>query len=681
MKRRRHKLQVSTFPFLAVLLSAMGSLILVLLAVDQKARAAARAKVQREAALVVEKAAQEAAARRAEMERKKQEAVTEWERKRDELHHRLTTEERELQSRMSQLQQQLAEAIIRLREEQDETGQLRRRLDVERGLLEGAERSLAQARNAQADVASHSEARHALLARMTKDVEQLERALAELKATRERDKQTYSVVPYRGRHGESRRPLYVECAADKLIFHPDRHVLTDSSPAVEVRAEVERRFARQKELLAATEATANHPYLMVLVRPNGVNSYYHLQGALRGLDVEFGYEFIDADWLLDFPADDALAKAPPWVETTRPPAASPSRGSGIARRRTESGFPAPGDFTIPGSSTPPLPHISASGGKGWREGAEGLTSTGQPGAGGQGGAFPPGGVPGPAPGVLAKGTPPKPPQGIVEILPPSITQGEEGAPSINRGQEKVGGANHQPTSASAGTNGSASSQPQVFPSQAVSGFQAPSPLPGDLAASGSDRTPGRGPLSPQSPLSGLPVASGPSTPAKPQPPTDKPALTDKLLSPARPGTGASASSEQTDDVAGRIAPRSPTVSERRLPPLRPLSLSGDRDWVIYVECTAEGVLLYPSRVFIPLAALSWGPSNPLQKNIQQMIDRRQTSVRPGEAPYRPQVRFLVRPDSMRVYHAAYPALDALQVPKSRYNLKPEDDVLTIVTGH
>ena len=34
MKRRRHALQVSTFPFLAVLLCAMGSLILLLLVID-----------------------------------------------------------------------------------------------------------------------------------------------------------------------------------------------------------------------------------------------------------------------------------------------------------------------------------------------------------------------------------------------------------------------------------------------------------------------------------------------------------------------------------------------------------------------------------------------------------------------------------------------------------------------
>ena len=30
-----------------------------------------------------------------------------------------------------------------------------------------------------------------------------------MKAARERERQTYSVVPYQGKHGESRRPLYV----------------------------------------------------------------------------------------------------------------------------------------------------------------------------------------------------------------------------------------------------------------------------------------------------------------------------------------------------------------------------------------------------------------------------------------------------------------------------------------
>ena len=39
-------------------------------------------------------------------------------------------------------------------------------------------------------------------------------------------------------------------------------------------------------------------------------------------------------------------------------------------------------------------------------------------------------------------------------------------------------------------------------------------------------------------------------------------------------------------------------------------------------------------------------------------------VRPGDAPYRPEVRFLVHPDAGRTYHLAYPTLDALAAPKT-----------------
>jgi hypothetical protein len=145
--------------------------------------------------------------------------------------------------------------------------------------------------------------------------------------------------------------------------------------------------------------------------------------------------------------------------------------------------------------------------------------------------------------------------------------------------------------------------------------------------------------------------------------------------------GGAPSTGRGGDPAGRSAPGAPGEQERRPPPMRPVNLSGDRDWVIYVECTTEGVIVYPARTLIPQAALSRGPANPLQQAVQQMIDRRQSSVRPGEAPYRPQVRFLVRPESMRVFHIAYPALGAVQASMTRYNLRPEDDVLAIVTGH
>jgi len=56
-------------------------------------------------------------------------------------------------------------------------------------------------------------------------------------------------------------------------------------------------------------------------------------------------------------------------------------------------------------------------------------------------------------------------------------------------------------------------------------------------------------------------------------------------------------------------------------------------------------------------------------------------VRTGDIPYRPQVRFLVRPETLRAFHAVYPLFDALPITKTRQNLTPEDDVRSIVTGN
>jgi hypothetical protein len=118
---------------------------------------------------------------------------------------------------------------------------------------------------------------------------------------------------------------------------------------------------------------------------------------------------------------------------------------------------------------------------------------------------------------------------------------------------------------------------------------------------------------------------------------------------------------------------------KKPPPKRLASLHGDRDWVIFVECRADSVVLYPTQRTYPLSSLA-GENNPLLEAIRQMIDRRQGLVRPGELPFRPQVRFLVLPENLRSYHLAFPALEALPVPKTRQNLDPEDDVAAIVAG-
>src|SRR5215471_4999351 len=103
--RRRHQLRPDTFPFLAVLLCTMGSLILVLMVFDRKARVAARARAEAAWRKSQEDEAERAALLAAEDEERCQE------RRREQLAH-FAAEERRLNIDHDRVRAQLA-AILR----------------------------------------------------------------------------------------------------------------------------------------------------------------------------------------------------------------------------------------------------------------------------------------------------------------------------------------------------------------------------------------------------------------------------------------------------------------------------------------------------------------------------------------------------------------------------------------
>jgi hypothetical protein len=121
-----------------------------------------------------------------------------------------------------------------------------------------------------------------------------------------------------------------------------------------------------------------------------------------------------------------------------------------------------------------------------------------------------------------------------------------------------------------------------------------------------------------------------------------------------------------------VKPKKPV---RRLE-VRPAILGGDRDYVILLECRANGVVLHPYGTSFSADSLAAnnGGGVLLQEAIGRLIARRQATVRPGEQPFRPQVRFLVRPDGLRAFHRAYPVLETLHIPLTRQNLDADEEV-------
>jgi len=157
------------------------------------------------------------------------------------------------------------------------------------------------------------------------------------------------------------------------------------------------------------------------------------------------------------------------------------------------------------------------------------------------------------------------------------------------------------------------------------------------------------------------------------------------------GSGGSSHEDDDPPLAARPskqylpAPTAVPVAPKRTQPPRPRSLRpaivmGDRDWVIFVECRENSIVVYPSRRELPMASLSRDPNNPLMQLVQQMINQKQASVRPGDLPYRPHIRFLVRPEYERTYYQSFPSLDTLSAPKERHTLDSNEDVQDVVAA-
>ena len=303
----------------------MGALLLVLLVMDRRAHDAARAARSRPRR-AAEETAQDAESRRSALEQAPgRPAARELrQHERDAERARTQSQIAEVQGETQSVRDQLAQAAERLRAEQDGEAALKQKIDAEHARMEAEQKAILQVRSEETKNAAQSEESRKQREEMTADLAQLERALADLKAAQEKEQKTYSVVPYNGKHGDNRRPLYVECAGDQLIFHPDQLSVPESRIATDAQDEVQRRLAHQKEQLPPSQASAFVPYLMLLVRPDGVVSYYRLRDALRSLKIDFGYEFIDTDWALNFPVDDDAAPAQAWMTAAKPVAAAPS---------------------------------------------------------------------------------------------------------------------------------------------------------------------------------------------------------------------------------------------------------------------------------------------------------------------------------------------------------------------
>ncbi len=303
MRRRRPRLQVSLFPFLAVLLCVLGSLILLLLILDQRARQSAA----EEAALADRKAAREAG----EVEEDRERLQARW---------RAIEGERDAWvSKVGELRREETARSRELERQQLHLAQLRRAVTAEEEGRTSEQTAADRAREHEKSATAQKNALATGLGQLQEQIELLEKLVRHRKETPAGPRPpVYSLVPYKGRQGALRRPIYVECVRGHAVFRPgeERIASEEIRKGDRFAGMVRERFAQPAGGEAATA-----PYVLLLVRPSGISAYYSVLKALRTSEIQVGYEFVEELLALDFatPAEGAPPRVSP---RANPPVAS-----------------------------------------------------------------------------------------------------------------------------------------------------------------------------------------------------------------------------------------------------------------------------------------------------------------------------------------------------------------------
>jgi hypothetical protein len=145
--------------------------------------------------------------------------------------------------------------------------------------------------------------------RLSAALEQAKNDLAAAKEAAAGREPSYAIVPFKGRNGTHRKPIYIECLGDRIVIRPGGTELTakdfqgslgPGNPLDAVLRAIREYWARHGLTNENTE-----PYPLLIVRPEGTQFYGAAREAMKAWDDEFGYELVGADMNIAFPPADS----------------------------------------------------------------------------------------------------------------------------------------------------------------------------------------------------------------------------------------------------------------------------------------------------------------------------------------------------------------------------------------
>lgn len=271
--RRGEEHGPALFPFLAVLLCTIGALVLILVVSVVQAYASARRDVADEV--------------RAQRDKVKEESDI------------AETVSEELLARREKVKKEIERRRKELTNIEEHIGRLKQDMERLRSTAEAIEKSEQEDEKEQADAKERIE-------QVRSEIEQKKRELAQEIEKQKQRKPAFSIIPYQGPNGTSRRPVYIECRSDGVILQPEglKISVQDLRPPhgpgnpLDAALRVLRNAYQHRD---ATFGITTPPYPLLIVRPDGIATYALARSAMSGWDDQFGYELVEADMDLAFP--------------------------------------------------------------------------------------------------------------------------------------------------------------------------------------------------------------------------------------------------------------------------------------------------------------------------------------------------------------------------------------------
>ncbi|HHP7229765.1 MAG TPA: hypothetical protein ACFCUY_02775 [Xenococcaceae cyanobacterium] len=89
---------------------------------------------------------------------------------------------------------------------------------------------------------------------------------------------------------QQKTPRYIECRQDGVILHPSKIFVP--------QAELQSPDSPLQELITLVKINHETEYLIITVRPNGIDVFNQVRSLVEGAEIDIGYEPIDAGWQL-----------------------------------------------------------------------------------------------------------------------------------------------------------------------------------------------------------------------------------------------------------------------------------------------------------------------------------------------------------------------------------------------